>query len=1552
MRNSRARRPPIDAQLGKIAFRTSLALALALSIVFVDPGTSHGQVPSLPDVGRPFAGDPRLEPIPDGPIHLVNFDVFADGKVVTMRFPPRVNGQTQSNGDGHADLYVLFDASTGLRIAQPPILEAVPKNAAGPGVEVDDLTARLFSPIWEMHAVTVDSSYNPADPAMRIDSEAKLLASPLVRTNVQTNIFLNCPVVPVGSTIDPGSAPIEEALWDGHVVNIVPYDIEDGPFNPQILFKFEDSTGNVLGAPHLVASRAPGRPFYSSIWEVWTVHVPDGFDVTTIRSAADVKSSGFPISSSGIRLDCPAVAVDGVPIPPEDAFAMLLNDNGRFNPDKPFQFDVPETAFTKPRTFVITENGPVIPAVPPTGTFPPVDPDGKGNVIPLILTDPFAVNSSGPNTTGDIVRIDQAELDAARANNTPPLLPAAIEANFTRLIQAGLLSPDWGPCGRSYQDRLAVVGRALFELVWKPEQGANQKDVTRCLACHSQPAAGGAARGLYTRELPGGIRINAGSLWGSGGAEELVKEKKARGESVTFAHGSLGHLASIRQTLNNVSNTFFGIQSIEFVRAQASAVASCDTDGDGTVSLAEAMTCDLDGDGVANELSVGEVTAETTFFMSLPAPDQAPDVLLPLLGVTRDSVEQGKRLFRRSIDDGGAACASCHTPFHPLEHTEFVLSNPQTNVGLPIRVSHHVADADDVAEGLASFVGQAGLRTYGDFKLHKMGARLFSNNTDRAKTAEVWDAGSVFPYARDGSFGSNLRAVIEAHEGVPLDAVTVDIAPQVDQPSGGSTVSSQTVTLTNTSAQAIDASAAAPIRVVLSGAITAGVHALNADGSGPAGSSRQGSFWLVTAPIPAGGTVTLELRFDNPDALPLAYDLVVEDHPGYSEAVAATRAFEALDPPLQDEIVAFLRAQLIGAKLGEGSGGVAADALCGNGVLDPGEECDDGNVVSGDCCSSVCHLEQAGCFCDDHNVCTDTSTCDGGGMCQGTGFNTDPCQDGNACTAADSCAAGTCVAGPPLDCDDHNLCTDDSCDPASGCVHTPKSPGCDDGDPCTDDSCDPATGECQHTPNTAPCDDGNACTTGDRCSAGSCQGGPALACDDGNVCTTDSCDPAHGCVHAPNTLSCDDGNACTIGDVCSGGRCTGGTARSCDDGNVCTTDSCDPATGCVHTPNTASCDDGNVCTTADTCSGGTCVGGPPLVCPTGPPVAVVEADTFVSSDKPAVNFGAGRLLNADAGPTVQRTFLRVRVVGVGPRQVTGAHLRLQVAKVTNAQSVTGGRIHPITDCGWNERTMTWNTQPAIDGPVLATAGSAAQGRVIDFDVSAAIHGDGVYCFALDTPSTDSVIYNSREAAAGKPEVAVTAVCPCAPGPASTTTITTPTTSTTTTTTLPAATAVGAVVADTYVQSDLPTTNFGTKTVLSVDNGVASAPGTTGVQRTFLRISVSGVGTRRVSSARLQLQVAKVTNAQSVSGGRIHAITGCNWDERTLTWKTQPAIDGPVLATIGAVAQGQTVNFDVTAAIPGDGLYCFAIDTTSTDSVIYNSREGSLPRPTVVIQVAQ
>jgi hypothetical protein len=112
--------------------------------------------------------------------------------------------------------------------------------------------------------------------------------------------------------------------------------------------------------------------------------------------------------------------------------------------------------------------------------------------------------------------------------------------------------------------------------------------------------------------------------------------------------------------------------------------------------------------------------------------------------------------------------------------------------------------------------------------------------------------------------------------------------------------------------------------------------------------------------------------------------------------------------------------------------------------------------------------------CDDNNPCTDDSCNTTNGTCINTNDDTNACSDGSECTTNDACVAGACVGGAAPNCDDGNVCTDDSCNPnvAGGCVNTN---------------------------NTAPCSDGSECTTGDTCSGGACVGGPAPNCNDGNV---------------------------------------------------------------------------------------------------------------------------------------------------------------------------------------------------------------------------------------------------------------------------------------------------------------------------------------------------------------------------------------------------------------------------------------------------------------------
>ena len=224
---------------------------------------------------------------------------------------------------------------------------------------------------------------------------------------------------------------------------------------------------------------------------------------------------------------------------------------------------------------------------------------------------------------------------------------------------------------------------------------------------------------------------------------------------------------------------------------------------------------------------------------------------------------------------------------------------------------------------------------------------------------------------------------------------------------------------------------------------------------------------------------------------------------------------------------------------------------CGNGEVDPGEDCD---ASAGDaCCTPSCSFEASSTPCDDGSLCTSSDACDGAGAC----------------------------GGATIDCDDGNLCTDDSCDPGFGCAAVA---------------------------NTAPCDEGDSCTVGDGCSNGACSPGSPVSCDDANLCTDDSCDSVFGCLFMPNTAACDDGDACTTGDICGGGACIPGLQLTCDDSNVCTNDLCDPILGCEFVPNVLDCSDRDACTSGDVCAGGSCLAGSLLDCDDGDPCTADGCD--------------------------------------------------------------------------------------------------------------------------------------------------------------------------------------------------------------------------------------------------------------------------------------------------------------------------------------------------------
>jgi PKD repeat protein len=192
----------------------------------------------------------------------------------------------------------------------------------------------------------------------------------------------------------------------------------------------------------------------------------------------------------------------------------------------------------------------------------------------------------------------------------------------------------------------------------------------------------------------------------------------------------------------------------------------------------------------------------------------------------------------------------------------------------------------------------------------------------------------------------------------------------------------------------------------------------------------------------------------------------------------------------------------------------APPSTCGNGHLDPGEQCD-----GGACCTSGCQFANA------VTVCRPAA---------------------GACDVAETCSGASAA------------CPADLLRP-SGFVCRGSAGACDVAETCSGAStaC-PANGFVQ---NGTSCSDGNLCNGAETCQAGTCTAGTALVCNDNNVCTTDTCAPATGCVFTNNTAPCSDGVACT-NDVCAGGTCTS-TPACTGVGETCNlvTGACDPPAG-------------------------------------------------------------------------------------------------------------------------------------------------------------------------------------------------------------------------------------------------------------------------------------------------------------------------------------------------------------------------------------------------------
>jgi acid phosphatase type 7 len=365
------------------------------------------------------------------------------------------------------------------------------------------------------------------------------------------------------------------------------------------------------------------------------------------------------------------------------------------------------------------------------------------------------------------------------------------------------------------------------------------------------------------------------------------------------------------------------------------------------------------------------------------------------------------------------------------------------------------------------------------------------------------------------------------------------------------------------------------------------------------------------------------------------------------------------------------------------------------------------------------------------------------------------------------------------------------------------------------------------------------------------------------------------------------------------------------------------------------------------------------------------ADARVEERNPSANAGTSNYLEViNTNKRSAESYLRFTVSGV-PGAIQNARLRVY-AITTDTRN--GPAVY-ATSSTWNETGITWNNRPARTGSAADNKGSIGTNTWVEYNVTSLVTGNGTFSFVLAGDSNDDVRFSAREgsnppqlvitfaSAANTPTPTRTQTPASIPStgtktltglpPATLTSTRTPTglppatlTATRTRTPTPgatqanSATPVGSTlivtpIADSYVDSGSPSTNYGSQTQLRGDGSP--------VVRSYLRFNVQGLSAA-VTRATLRI----FANSASSGGYEIRGVSNNTWVESTITYSNAPAV-GNVLDSIGAFNAGVWTTVDITGYITGNGTYNLALTVPGSTAISFASREAGNNAPQLVVE---
>jgi len=166
-----------------------------------------------------------------------------------------------------------------------------------------------YSDLWQVVFVTVPDDYE-AD-SIRSAEEARDSGY----ETETTDMFVNCPIVPAGTTLEGGKELVQG--WnDGEEVFYPDFGANPPTTAPIWVFIHgmnADGTPDFVEGQSNIIDTVPGDADYTAFWRVNMVTVPEGYEPNSIRSAADVLAAGFAIAETDMVVNCPVTEVAAAP---------------------------------------------------------------------------------------------------------------------------------------------------------------------------------------------------------------------------------------------------------------------------------------------------------------------------------------------------------------------------------------------------------------------------------------------------------------------------------------------------------------------------------------------------------------------------------------------------------------------------------------------------------------------------------------------------------------------------------------------------------------------------------------------------------------------------------------------------------------------------------------------------------------------------------------------------------------------------------------------------------------------------------------------------------------------------------------------------------------------------------------------------------------------------------------------------------------------------------------------------------------------------------------